>query len=243
MDDLLSVASASTLKSCKLIGTKSIGVDYGLARTGVAVSIGYEPQPITILSKLNVTQTCSKILQYCKSENAHQIIVGLPLHKNGTEALQTTLTRNFAQTLACCALAQCGPDKSPSIYLWDERYTSKEAAARLLNKNAHQNLYKQLDADAACIILENYYDENGKGAQIVTVNENMKEICLQAWNIQQQEDEQRKLQEATMRKESSRGQRRQEAMERAHKLEESMARDGTLKPTTRKKKKKKRKRK
>lgn len=238
LDEFIDAAAASTQQSCELLGTKSVGVDYGLVRTGVAQTIGYEPQPITILSDLNATQVCQQIIQYCISEQAKQIIVGLPLHKNGTEAPQSSITREFASDLACLVLARLGPNIP--VYLWDERYTSKEAAARVLNKNPNQNLYKTLDADAACIILENYYLENGKGAERVQGPKDMQELCLGAWQLQQQEDVRRKLEESDQRS-ISRSERRQETMERARKMEETMARDGTLGSTRKKKKKKKRK--
>jgi len=236
MENFMDAAAASTQQSCELLGTKSIGVDFGLVRTGVALTIGYEPQPITILSDLNATQVAQRVIKYCISERAKQVIVGLPLHKNGTEAPQSSITREFASQLACLVLARLGPDFQ--VYLWDERYTSKEAAARVLNTNPKQKLHKTLDADAACIILENYYSENGKGAERVQVPEDMREVYLSAWEAQQQEESRRKQEESNQRS-VSRTERRQVAMERARKMEEAMAKDGTLLESTRKKKKKK----
>ena len=236
--DFMDVAAASTQQSCELLGIKSIGVDYGLARTGLALTIGYEPRPITILSESNATRVAQQIVRYCVSEQAQQVIVGLPLYKNGTEAPQSSITRDFASRLACLVLARLG--SGVPVYLWDERYTSKEAAARLLNQNPNQNLRKTLDADAACIILENFYLENGKGAERVHVPEDMREVCLQAWNVQQQEEKKRKREESQQRS-VSRTERRQGAMERARRMEEAMARDGTLGSSRKKKKKKKRK--
>lgn len=235
-------AAASTQQSCTLLGIKSIGVDYGLVRTGVALTIGYEPQPITTIvvsDQNNATHVAHQIVTYSTSEQAKRIIVGLPLHKNGTEAPQSHLTRVFASQLACVVMARLGPHVP--VYLWDERYTSKEAAARLRSRggnfNTHDRLHKMLDADAACIILEHYYSENGKGAEQVLVPDDMKEVCLSAWKARKEEEAMQKQAELDQR--ISRTQRRQEAMERARKLEEEIAKDGVLE-TNKKKKKKKR---
>jgi putative Holliday junction resolvase len=234
MNALVEAAAASTQQSCALLGIKSIGVDYGLVRTGVALTIGYEPKPITILSNLNATQVAHQVVKYCQSEQIKQIIVGLPLHKNGTEAFQSTLTREFASHLAAVAMARLGPNVP--VYLWDERYTSKEAAARLRSRDPNQRLYKMLDADAACIILEHYYSENGQGAERVDVPEHMKKICLGAWNAQKEEEAMQKQVQSDQR--ALRTQRRKEAMERARKVEEEMRKDGGLGSKKKKKKKK-----
>jgi hypothetical protein len=95
-----------------------------------------------------------------------------------------------------------------------------------------------LDADAACIILEHYYSENGEGAERVDVPEDVKKMCLTAWNAQKEEEAMQKQVQLDQR--VSRTQRRQEAMERARKLEQEMQKDGAL-GSKKKKKKKKRK--
>lgn len=99
-DVIILAAAAITKESCRLLGIKSLGVDYGLVRSGVAATVGYDPTPLRILSNLNNTELSQHIVEICRSEQASQVIVGLPLHKNGTEANQTTITRMFAAELA-----------------------------------------------------------------------------------------------------------------------------------------------
>lgn len=99
-DAIMSAAAAITQESCQLLGVKSLGVDYGLVRTGVAATVGYDPTPLKILSHLNNTEVSKQVVEMCRVEQANQVIVGLPLHKNGTEANQTTITRAFAAELA-----------------------------------------------------------------------------------------------------------------------------------------------
>jgi hypothetical protein len=39
---LIDAAASLTQDSCRLLGMKSVGVDYGLSRTGIAVTVGFE---------------------------------------------------------------------------------------------------------------------------------------------------------------------------------------------------------
>ena len=184
---LIHAFAGLTQSSCKLLGVKSIGVDYGLVRTGIAKTAGYQPQAVEIVADLNETQVAQRVVRLAQLEGASKLIVGLPLHKNGTVAEQTNLTLAFGQVLAKESLRTLGPDVS--VELWDERYTSKEAAARAHARNPHQTLYGMLDAEAACIILEQYYNDNGKDAQIIQVlDERARAECLQAYQ-QRQENE------------------------------------------------------
>jgi putative Holliday junction resolvase len=239
-EKLVTAAAELTSETSSLLGVKAIGVDYGLVRTGLAVTCGYEPEAIAIVSDLNNTELSQRIIKIAESEKASQIIVGLPFHKNGTEAEQTIITREFASHLNCATVAHFGPDKMP-IYMWDERYTSKEAAARLRAVNPRANLYKELDAEAACIILEYYYEDNGEGAQRVELpdDEKIVEAVYQAWE-KRKEEQRQKLKELTdLRMNPQRS--RKEIMEKARLLDEKLALENNNTPSKKKKKKKKKK--
>jgi RNase H-fold protein (predicted Holliday junction resolvase) len=241
---VLEAAASHTQESCRLLGVKSLGVDYGLVRTGLAISIGYNPRPLAIITSKNTTMStepvvtrtvvrnkhtnmdedvitrhhqvvqdmtsvafvCDEILRHAamQGNDVSRIIVGLPLHKNGTVAPQTNRTLIFAQELARRATSQLGPQHFVGgVLLWDERYTSKEAAARVhtaamssssatgpTNSNHRdlQSLYSgMLDDEAACIILENYYHENGQGAQPVILSNEVREECLREFQRRQVE--------------------------------------------------------
>jgi putative Holliday junction resolvase len=235
--EVLQAAASITRDSCPLLGVKSVGVDYGLVRTGVAATVGYNPTPLEIISDLNNTGVCERVVEICRAEQARQVIVGLPLHKNGTEAEQTTLTRIFAGELAHKVLYELGPECP--VFMWDERYTSKEAAARAHSKNPGSFLYGTIDAEAACIILENFYDDSGEGAERVPVSD---EALRKYEQIREQQiKREEEMAQAAVELRSSRLQWRKEAMERDRLLEATgESGSGT---STRKKKKKKRPRK
>lgn len=234
-DDILSAAAAVTQEKCPLLGIKSLGVDYGLARTGIAVTVGYNPEPIDIIEESNATYLARDIVETAASLQVSQIILGLPLHRNGTEAEQTNLTRAFGQELAQQVLARLGP-RVP-LFLWDERYTSKEAAARAHAKDPNRPLYGTLDAEAACIILETYYNDNGVGAERIELSEEQRRPYLAMYD-QRIEVEMRQKQALLEQRESNMN-KRQEAMERSKKLEEEMRAAGTLGESNKSKKKKK----
>lgn len=242
---IIDAAAQLTTSTSSLLNIKSIGVDYGLVRTGIAVSNGgYNPQPLSIISHLNNTQLCNRIVNIVQNEKAHQIVLGLPFHKNGTEAEQTTITRNFASMLNCAVSAHFGFDRIP-IFLWDERYTSQEAESRIRAANPRAGLlYKELDADAASIILECYYSENGMGAEKVELpdDEEIREVVEKAW-LKRMEEKQKEIDDLRKQRMNV-GNKKQEMMEKAKLLDAKLAEqygsgDGvnSKKGTKRKKKK------
>lgn len=165
-----------------LIGTKSLGVDYGTIRTGIAVTVGYAPIPLTILDSQNTTELAMDVVKLSQSEKAAQIVIGLPLHKNGTISDQANIVQNFSEIVACAVHKKLGPN-STNVYLFDERYSSKEAMARILSKVPTKDHNKQylIDADSACIILEHFYAVNGAGKQLVTVPDHLRQECDDIW--------------------------------------------------------------
>lgn len=236
-DDILSAAAAVTQEKYQLIGIKSLGVDYGLARTGLATTIGYNPEPLEIIQEYNSTLLAREVVQIAASMQAAQIILGLPLHKNGTEQEQSILTRQFGQELAALAMARLGP--TVKVMLWDERYTSREAAARVQSEDPDRWVQGTLDAECACIILETYYNENGEGAEQIEITGGQKTACLEIFEqIKEFEVGQR---QTVMDERERRIEKRKESIAKAKKLEEEMRANGTLGVSNKKKKKNKKK--
>lgn len=227
---------------------RTIGVDYGLTRTGIAISTGgYHPRPLAILSNLNATELSTKIVGYVISEQATNIVMGLPLHKDGSDSEQSNITREFGQILLQEVRKRCGTNIS--ITLWDERYTSKEAATRIKAEAIARksripsaaDLETELDADAACIILEDYYKELGEdGELIVFENEALEKECAEIFirNLEWQEEQRKSMMEEREKGRNA----RQEMIARVKAMEESASNDG-LNPQKKKKRKKKKKKK
>jgi putative holliday junction resolvase len=83
-------------------------------------------------------------------------VVGLPYNVDGSESSMTTAARGFAAELA--------KRHALEVVLVDERYSSQEAEARL--KSARESGLRRrrvakadVDAAAACVILERWFSE------------------------------------------------------------------------------------
>ena len=145
---------------------------------------------------------------------------------------------------------RCGPDVQ--IALWDERYTSKEAASRARGEAMARNrripsasdLYEQLDADAACIILEDYYKELGVDAEMVVFNEENATAAIKECDdiYRQHLETQEQLREEQMEKRARGRMDRKEMIER-DRIEEqsSVVSEGAKRKKGKRKKKKKKK--
>ncbi|MBQ8757232.1 MAG: Holliday junction resolvase RuvX [Oscillospiraceae bacterium] len=128
-----------------------MGVDYGDARTGVAVSdllcsiVG----TTTVIHSRNMEKTINQLCEIVKKEEVGEIAVGLPKNMDGTEGVRAELCRSFA--------AELEQATGLPVKLWDERRTTVEAHNILSQHNYHgQNRKNTVDAVAASLILEGY---------------------------------------------------------------------------------------
>ncbi|KAG5187592.1 hypothetical protein JKP88DRAFT_353701 [Tribonema minus] len=93
--------------------------------------------------------------------------VALGLWRDGSETAMSACARNFSQALAD-ALAARGAHR---VSMWDERFSSVEAQSRLARHRGNHDV----DAVAACAILEHYFEEGGEGAEVVAASANVSE--------------------------------------------------------------------
>ncbi|RIK63979.1 MAG: Holliday junction resolvase RuvX [Planctomycetota bacterium] len=96
-----------------------IGIDYGVRRIGVAVADA-ETRIAVPLATLNgrndVTRDARAMADLGEREAAGSFVVGLPLNMDGSDSLQTTLTRRFAAELERLS--------GRPVHLHDERLSS-----------------------------------------------------------------------------------------------------------------------
>lgn len=136
---------------------KIMGIDYGDARTGVAISdllcsiVG----TTTVVPSRNTEKAIADIVRLAKENNVGQIVVGLPRNMDGTEGPRAELCREFAKKL--------GEATGLSTVMWDERRTTVEAHNILSQHNYHGKKRKDtVDAVAASLILEGYLNSLGR---------------------------------------------------------------------------------
>lgn len=130
---------------------KILAVDYGDARTGIAISdllcsiVG----STTVIHSRNQDKTLEKILELVAQNTVGELVVGLPKNMDGTEGPRAELCRAFA--------ARLEEATGLPVKLWDERRTTVEAHNILSQHNYHGKKRKDtVDAVAASLILEGY---------------------------------------------------------------------------------------
>ena len=128
-----------------------MGIDYGDARTGIAISdllcsiVG----TTTVIHSRNADKTITEILRLIKENDVTEIVLGLPKNMDGTEGPRAQLCREFAERIK----EVTGID----VTMWDERRTTVEAHNILSVHNYHGKKRKDtVDAVAASLILEGY---------------------------------------------------------------------------------------
>jgi len=134
-----------------------MGVDFGDARTGIAVSdllcsiVG----STTVIHSRNPEKTAALIVDMVQKQDIGEIVVGLPRNMNGTEGPRAELCRDFAKRLEEAT--------GLPVNLWDERRTTVEAHNILSEHNYHGKKRKDtVDAVAASLILEGYLAFRGR---------------------------------------------------------------------------------
>lgn len=134
-----------------------MGLDYGDARTGVAVSdllcslVG----TTKVIHSRNMDKTVEAVCEMLKDSDVGEIVVGLPKNMDGTEGARADLCKAFAQKLREAT--------GLTVNMWDERRTTVEAHNILSQHNYHGKKRKDtVDAVAASLILEGYLAFRGR---------------------------------------------------------------------------------
>lgn len=136
---------------------KIMAVDYGDARTGIAVSdlLGSIVGSTTVIHSRNTEKTLEGIQKIAGDNSVGEIVVGLPKNMDGTEGPRAQLCREFAQRVEEAT--------GLPVALWDERRTTVEAHQILSDHNYHGKKRKNtVDAVAASLILEGYLAFRGR---------------------------------------------------------------------------------
>ena len=130
---------------------KYLAIDYGLKRVGIAVSDvgGHFAFPRCTLKRETKAAFFAQLLELIEKEQAEAIVLGLPLHVDGTECLTTRQVRNFAESLK---------RRTPLPVYWiNEALTSNAAEQELYEQGLGFAKVKEIvDQQAAAIILESF---------------------------------------------------------------------------------------
>lgn len=130
---------------------KVMAIDYGDARTGIAVS---DPMGILVgftdvIAEWDREKAAEKVAAAVKQHGPERLVMGFPKNMDGTEGPRAELYREFAKMLE--------EKTGMEVILWDERRTTIEAH-NILSANGKKTKKhkKNVDAVAASLILEGY---------------------------------------------------------------------------------------
>jgi putative Holliday junction resolvase len=122
---------------------KVMALDYGAARTGVAVSdaTGTLARPVTVVERAATAAGLRRLAELVAAEEPERIVVGLPLTLRGDPGAQAEETERFVTALRAAV--------SVPVEQFDERFTTALAAR-------HPAAQAPEDARAAAHLLESY---------------------------------------------------------------------------------------
>ena len=130
---------------------KVMAIDYGDARTGVALSdpTGLMAGFTTVIHSHRPQEVAGELARLAREHGAQRLVMGYPKNMDGTEGPRAALYRDFAKLVEETA--------GMEVVLWDERRTTVDAH-RILTEtgNRGKKRKEKVDAVAATLILEGY---------------------------------------------------------------------------------------
>ncbi|HEY2614333.1 MAG TPA: Holliday junction resolvase RuvX [Chthoniobacterales bacterium] len=134
------------------IRRRILGIDFGRARIGIAVSdeLGLLAHPVETIPAAR-GEAAKRIAEIVREKNVERVVVGLPRHMNGSVGEAAKEALEFAAKLRASLPCQ--------VITWDERLSTM-AANRALREGGHKTRDSRgyVDQVAAQIILQSYLD-------------------------------------------------------------------------------------
>ena len=132
---------------------KVLAVDYGSARTGVAVSdpTGTLARPVGVIERAGTEAGLERLVEVISSEGAERVVVGVPLTLKGERGEQAIETERFVDQLRQAI--------DVPVEGFDERFTTDLAEQDPGSRNLPP------DARAAAHLLTSYLAWSNRGAE------------------------------------------------------------------------------
>ena len=131
-----------------------LGVDFGDARTGLAVSDAsrFLASGIGYVSPGGIEKTADKVAEVAREQRVSAVVVGLPKNMDGSEGFRADRCREFASLLEMRLT-------DVPVAMMDERMTTM-SASRYLNETNTRGAKRKgvIDTLSAQIILQNALD-------------------------------------------------------------------------------------
>ncbi|MGN1082486.1 MAG: Holliday junction resolvase RuvX [Candidatus Avispirillum sp.] len=130
-----------------------MGVDYGDARTGLALNAGSFAFGAGCVHAEGMRRTAEEVAAAASEKSAELIVVGNPINMDGTEGPRSEKCRAFAKML--------GELSGIPVELYDERLTTVRAHNIMSELNVRGKKRKDnVDELSATIILQDYIDRH-----------------------------------------------------------------------------------
>ena len=132
---------------------KILAVDYGDARTGLAICDAGEmlASPVGVIHSHRMDEVVQKAAEAAREQRAERIVVGNPINMNGTQGPACEKVRAFGEALSI----RCPVEQD----YFDERLTSAQANRVLISADVSRKKRKNVvDMLAAQLILQAYID-------------------------------------------------------------------------------------
>ena len=139
-------------------GGRTLGIDYGEKRIGVALSdgLGIAAHPFGVLEAGG--DAGPRLAELVREHDVERVVVGLPRSLDGSEGKAATIARRFAQELRALLDIE--------VAMYDERLTSRIAEDVLLSAGSSRaRRRKKVDKVAAAVMLQGYLDRRDRGAR------------------------------------------------------------------------------
>lgn len=128
-------------------GSRRIGVAIGDMETGMAFAR-------TAIKRRSLDHDLALIGELCTDEGVERVVIGLPLHADGSEGEQAAAARAFGERLAATGLTVEYEDERPTSWAAGERLA--EAGRRVERASGER------DSAAARLILQQYLDARAR---------------------------------------------------------------------------------
>lgn len=128
-----------------------LSVDYGDARTGIAVcdKLEFLASPVCVINESYMPKVVKRISELASEKKAELIVVGKPKNMDGSEGFRANKCKELADSLKEAV--------EIPVTMWDERLTTVSAHKALNVTNTRGKDRKAvIDAVSAVMILEDY---------------------------------------------------------------------------------------
>ena len=141
-----------------MLKKRILGVDFGDARTGVAISdlSGILASGVGTIKSTGFLKTAEEVAKIAKEKDVSLIVLGHPINMNGTLGPRSEKAQAFGKHLEELT--------GLPVVLQDERLSTANAHVMLNMTNTRGQKRKSIiDEMSACLILQSYLDKNTNG--------------------------------------------------------------------------------